>query len=70
MLGQIMKINKSTKTTADGLAACIGVSRTRVVQLANEGVLERDEEYKGTVLLHYPCIHRAGRKIKEFVIVS
>ncbi len=46
MSEQIMKINKVTKTTADGLAACIGLSRPRVVQLANEGVLVRDENSK------------------------
>jgi hypothetical protein len=43
---QIVKITKATKTTADGLAACFGLSRPRIVQLANEGVLLRDENSK------------------------
>lgn len=46
MSEQIVKITKTTKTTADGLAACFGLSRPRIVQLANEGVLLRDENSK------------------------
>lgn len=46
---QIVKITKTTKTTADGLAACFGLSRPRIVQLANEGVLVRDENSKYNV---------------------
>lgn len=43
---QIVKINRSTKTTGDGLAACLGVTRPRIVQMAQEGVLVRDENSK------------------------
>ena len=43
---QVIKISKNTKTTADSLAACFGLSRPRIVQLANEGVLIRDENSK------------------------
>lgn len=46
MSEQVVKITKATKTTADGLAACFGLSRPRIVQLANEGVLIRDENSK------------------------
>ncbi|WP_094607745.1 hypothetical protein SPSIL_008930 [Sporomusa silvacetica DSM 10669] len=46
---QIVKITKTTKTTADGLAACFGLSRPRIVQLANAGVLVRDENSKYSV---------------------
>jgi hypothetical protein len=46
MTEQIVKLTKNTKTTADGLAACFGLSRPRIVQLANEGVLVRDENSK------------------------
>lgn len=49
MTEQIVKINKATKTTADGLAACFGLSRPRIVQLANEGVLLRDENSKYSI---------------------
>lgn len=42
----IIKITQDTKTTADGLAACFGLSRPRIVQLAKEGVLVRDENSK------------------------
>lgn len=45
-LEQIVRLTKTTKTSADGLAACFGLSRPRIVQLANEGVLSRDENSK------------------------
>lgn len=46
---QTVKITKNTKTTADGLAACFGLSRPRIVQLANEGILIRDENSKYSI---------------------
>ena len=45
-MDQVIKITAQTKTTADGLAACFGLTRPRIVQLANEGVLCRDEKSK------------------------
>jgi len=45
-MDQIVKITKTTKTTADGLAACFGLTRPRIVQLAKENVLVRDENSK------------------------
>lgn len=45
-MSQIVKILKGDKTTADGLATCLGLSRVRIVQLANEKVLDRDENSK------------------------
>lgn len=45
-MDQIIKITAATKTTGDGLAACFGLTRQRIVQLANEGVLIRDEKSK------------------------
>lgn len=45
-LDQIVKITSTTKTGADGLAACFGLTRPRIVQLAKEGVLVRDDNSK------------------------
>lgn len=46
MTEQFVKITKHTKVTADALATSFGLSRPRIVQLANEGVLIRDENSK------------------------
>lgn len=43
---QVIKITRATKTNAEGLAACLGVSRQRVQQLVQEGVLNRDDAGK------------------------
>lgn len=45
-MDEIVKITSTTKTTADGLAACFGLSRPRIVQLAKEGILIRDKNSK------------------------
>lgn len=45
-MDQIIKITAATKTTGDGMAACFGLTRQRIVQLANDGVLVRDEKSK------------------------
>jgi hypothetical protein len=49
-LEEIIKINATTRTTSDGLAACLGLTRPRIIQLANEGVLSRDENSKYNVI--------------------
>ncbi|MBP2655878.1 MAG: hypothetical protein H6Q73_3447 [Firmicutes bacterium] len=45
----VIKITRSTKTNAEGLAACIGVSRQRVQQLVQEGVLTRVDNGKYSI---------------------
>lgn len=46
---EIIKITSATRTTGDGMAACFGITRQRIIQLANEGILERDEGAKYNV---------------------
>jgi len=60
----IIKISAATKTTGDGMAACFGLSRQRIVQLANEGVLVRDEKSKYPVAenIKLYLAHKAGGK--------
>ncbi len=45
----VIKITHDTRTTGDGMAACLGLTRQRIVQLANDGVLERDAGSKYNV---------------------
>lgn len=58
---QVIKITRSTKTNAEGLAACIGVSRQRVQQLVQEGVMAREDTGKYSVpeniqrFINYKC---------------
>jgi phage terminase Nu1 subunit (DNA packaging protein) len=49
MATQIVKDTTNLLVTSDGLAACLGVTRPRVIQLANEGVLLRDGNSKYTL---------------------
>lgn len=49
MAMQIIKDLSNILTTSDGIAGCIGLSRPRVIQLANEGVLDRDKNSKYVV---------------------
>ncbi|WP_425057631.1 hypothetical protein SCACP_21480 [Sporomusa carbonis] len=46
---QVIKDLSEILTTSDGLAGCIGLSRPRVIQLANEGILDRDKNSKYVV---------------------
>lgn len=63
-MDQILKITATTKTTGDGMAACFGLTRQRIVQLANEGVLTRDEKSKYPVAENIKryLAHKAGGK--------
>lgn len=49
MTFQIIKDLSSVLTTSDGLASCIGLTRPRIIQLANEGVFDRDKNSKYVV---------------------
>ncbi|MDU2063768.1 MAG: hypothetical protein E6713_02920 [Sporomusaceae bacterium] len=48
-MDEIVKINSTTRTTSDGLATCLGLTRPRIIQLANDGVLSKDENSKYTI---------------------
>lgn len=45
----VIKDTNNLLVTSDGLAACLGVTRPRVIQLANEGVLLRGDNSKYTL---------------------
>jgi hypothetical protein len=46
---QIIKDLSTILTTSDGLAGCVGLTRPRIIQLANEGVFDRDKNSKYAV---------------------
>jgi hypothetical protein len=46
LAAQIIKDLSDVLTTSDGLAGCFGLTRPRIIQLANEGVLDRDKSSK------------------------
>lgn len=43
---RLVKITRDSRTTADGMAACLGLSRTRIIQLVKEGILAKDDAGK------------------------
>jgi hypothetical protein len=65
---QIIKDLNEILTTSDGLAGCFGLSRPRIIQLAKEGVLDRDKSSKYAVqdnVKRYIDFIKSGQKVTE-----
>ena len=43
---QVLKNTKTVMVSSDGLASCLGLTRPRVIQLCNEGIIQKDEHGK------------------------